>query len=189
MTSMLSRKWWALSLRGAIYVAFGLVALLWPDLTFGLFLFLFGVFAVLDGVISVVAAIRTGRGGARWGALLFEGLVSVAAGIAVLFWPEMSGLVLLYVIGAWAVLTGVLEISAAIRLRREIEGEWILVVNGLLSIVFGILVYLWPAGGVLAIVWLIGLYAILFGVLLILLSLVLRRHLAAAAALAAGEGR
>lgn len=182
MTSMLSAKWWALSLRGAIYVAFGLVALLWPDLTFGVFLFLFGVFAIADGAVSVLGAVRTGRAGSPWMGLLFEGLISAATGVLVLVWPEMSGLILLYVIGAWAVLTGVLEISAAVRLRREIDGEWILVVNGLLSIGFGILVYLWPAGGILAVVWLVGLYAIVFGVLLLLLSLVLRRYAAAASA-------
>lgn len=182
MTSMLSTRWWALSLRGTVYVAFGLVALLWPDLTFGVFLFLFGVFAIADGALSVLGAARTGRAGSPWMGLLFEGLISAATGVLVLVWPEMSGLVLLYVIGAWAVLTGVLEISAAVRLRREIEGEWILVVNGLLSIGFGILVYLWPAGGILAVVWLVGLYAIVFGVLLLLLSLVLRRYAAAASA-------
>ena len=115
--------------------------------------------------------------------MLVEGLIGVAVAGLVLAWPEMSGLALLYVIGAWAVLTGVLEVSAAIRLRREIEGEWILIVNGLLSIAFGVLFYLWPAGGVLAIVWLLGLYAILFGTLLVLLSLVLRRHVAAALAM------
>lgn len=182
MTPLLSRKWWALSLRGTIYVAFGLAALLWPGLTFTVLLFLFGVFALVDGLISVIAAVRTGRAGARWGALLLEGLISAAAGVFVLLWAEMSGLVLLYVIGAWAVLTGVLEIAAAIRLRKEIEGEWILALNGLLSIAFGVLIYLWPAGGVLAIVWMLGLYAIAFGALLLLLSLVLRRHVIAAKA-------
>lgn len=182
MTSMLSRKWWALSVRGVIYVAFGLTALLWPDLTFAVFVFLFGVFALLDGAVSVFAAIGRGRAGTQWGSLLLEGLIGVATGIVVLVWPGMSGLILLYVVGAWAVLTGVLEISAAIRLRREIEGEWILVVNGLLSIGLGALIYLWPAGGVMAIVWMLGLYAIVFGALLLLLSLVLRRYAAAALA-------
>lgn len=176
MTSTLSRRWWALALRGVVYVTFGLTALLWPGLTFGVLLTLFGIFALVDGVVTIVGGVRTGRKGEPWVALLLEGVVSAAVGVLVFVWPAMSALVLLYVIGAWALLTGILEVVAAVRLRREIEGEWLLVLGGILSIAFGVTVFLWPAGGALAIVWVLGAYAVLFGILLLALSLSMRRH-------------
>lgn len=176
MTSTLSRRWWALALRGVIYVIFGLTALLWPGLTFGILLTLFGVFALADGIVTVVGAVRTGRKGEPWIALLLEGGVSAVVGVLVFAWPAMSALVLLYVIGGWALVTGILEVVAAVRLRSEIEGEWLLVLGGALSIVFGVAVFLWPAGGALAIVWVLGIYAVAFGILLLALSVSMWRH-------------
>lgn len=189
MTSSLSRRWWALALRGVVYVIFGLTALLWPGLTFGVLLTLFGLFALVDGIVTVVGAVRTGRKGEPWFALLAEGVVSAAVGVLVFVWPAMSALVLLYVIGAWALLTGILEVAAAIRLRREIEGEWLFVLGGALSIVFGVAVFVWPARGALAIVWVLGAYAVLFGILLLALSASMWRHRPATPGEATPEAR
>ncbi len=176
MSQTLSQRWWVLALRGVVYLIFGLTALLWPGLTFGVLLTLFGIFALVDGVVTLVGAARTGRKGKPWVALLFEGVVSTAVGILVFVWPAMSGMVLLYVIGAWALLTGILEVAAAVRLRREIEGEWLLALSGALSVAFGIAVFVWPASGALAIVWVLGAYAVLFGVLLLAVSVSMWRH-------------
>lgn len=176
MKTALAERWWAMALRGLVYLLFGLMALLWPGLTFGTLLLLFGIFTVLDGGLSVAGAVRAGRRRERWLGLALEGVVSLLVGLAVLFWPDVSALALLYVIGAWAALTGGLEVLAAVRLRREIEGEWLLAANGVLSLLFGIAVFLWPAAGALAIVWLLGVYALLFAALLFGLSWRMRRH-------------
>ncbi len=170
MTSALSRNWWAIALRGLVAVLFGLAAFVWPGLTLLALVFLFGIYALLDGIFSIIAAVNNRAGNNRWWLLLLEGLVGVAAGIIAFIWPGITAFALLYLIAAWAVITGILEIAAAIRLREEIEGEWLLGLGGLLSIVFGILLFIWPGAGALAVTWLIGAYALFFGILLIILG-------------------
>lgn len=178
MTDLLSRSWWSIALRGVVYLLFGLVALLLPDLTFRTLVLLFGIFSLLDGGLALGGAVRAGRGGERWGALALEGVASGGVGVVVLFWPALSSLALLYLIGAWAVLTGSLELAAAVQLRREIEGEWLLALNAVLSVAFGVAVFAWPAAGALAIVWVLGLYALLFSVSSLTLAWRMRRRIA-----------
>ena len=160
----LAKSWWALAMRGVAAIIFGFLTLLLPGVTLAVLILLFGSYAIVEGAVNVIAAVR-GRGEERaWWALLLAGLVSITAGVVTFLRPGLTELALLYVIAAWAVVTGVLEIAAAIRLRRPIRGEVRLGLNGLLSIAFG----------VLTIVWLIGAYAILFGGLLLRLSFRLR---------------
>jgi uncharacterized membrane protein HdeD (DUF308 family) len=174
-TDALAGNWWALALRGVAAIIFGVLAFVLPGVTLAALILLFGGYALVEGVLNVIAAVR-GRGDDQpWWALLLEGLVSIAAGIVAFAVPGLTALALLYVIAAWAIVTGVLEIVAAIRLRRRIAGEAWLVLNGVLSIAFGVLTMLAPGAGALSLVWLIGAYAIVFGALLVGLSLQLRR--------------
>jgi uncharacterized membrane protein HdeD (DUF308 family) len=172
MTTYLSRNWWTLALRGLAAVIFGILAYVWPDVTFTVLVLFFGAYALWDGIFSLIAAFRT-QGERRW-PLLLEGLVGVAAGLFTFIWTEAATLALLFVIGTWAVVTGIFEIIAAIRLRKEIEGEWLLLISGLLSMLFGIAMFIWPAAGLVAVTWLIAAYAVAFGILLIVLGFRLR---------------
>lgn len=174
MFSLLSRHWWVLALRGLLAVIFGVLALAWPSTTVRVLVILFAVYAVIDGLCSFLSALasRPRRGG--WWLLLIEAVAGIAAGILAFFWPQVTALALLYLIAAWAIVTGVLELVAAIRLQRQVEGEWILGLAGVVSIVLGLLLALRPGSGLILMVWFVGAYAILFGVLLIVLSLRLR---------------
>ena len=174
----LTRNWSVLAVRGALAVLFGLLALIWPDITVLALVLLFGAYALVDGVMALYTALfDRGRPGARSvGWLVLEGVAGVVAAIGAVVWPGITALALLYLIAAWALVTGVAEILAAIRLRREIEGEWLMILSGALSILFGILAFLFPGAGALAVVWLIATYAIAFGVVMLILAFRLRRH-------------
>jgi uncharacterized membrane protein HdeD (DUF308 family) len=173
--ALLARNWWAVALRGVAAILFGLLTFLIPGITLAVLIFLFGAYAIVEGIFNVIAAVRGRAGAAPWWALLLEGLVSIGAGVVTFVWPGLTALVLLYVIGAWAVITGVLEIAAAIRLRKAITGEWWLALSGVLSIIFGVLLMIAPAAGALVMVLWIGAYAIVFGAVLIGLAFRLRR--------------
>jgi uncharacterized membrane protein HdeD (DUF308 family) len=171
----LSRAWWIMAVRGLAAVIFGVVALIWPEITLLALVLVFGAYVFVDGVFALIAAVR-GRelaGGSR-GWLVLEGLLGVGAGIVAVLWPDITALALLWVIAFWAVLTGVLEIFAAVRLRRVLNNEWMLVVAGALSIVFGLILIIWPGSGAIGLVWLIGIYAIVFGVVFLVLAFRLR---------------
>jgi uncharacterized membrane protein HdeD (DUF308 family) len=172
MITDLSRNWWTLALRGLAAVIFGILAYVWPDITFTVLVLFFGAYVLWDGIFGLIGAFRT-QSDRRW-PLILEGLVGIAAGLFTFFWPGAATLALLLIIGAWAIITGVFEIIAAIRLRKEIEGEWLMLISGLLSVLFGIALIVWPAAGLVAVTWLIGAYAILFGILLIVLGFRLR---------------
>jgi uncharacterized membrane protein HdeD (DUF308 family) len=171
---ILARNWWALVLRGVLAVIFGILAIVFPGITVEALVILFGAFALVDGVFAIVAAVRAAERKRSWGALVLEGIAGIALGILTFFWPGVTAFALLYLIAAWAFITGVFEIAAAIRLRREITGEFWLGLAGVASIAFALLVVIFPGSGAVAIVWAIGVYAILFGALLIGLGLRLR---------------
>jgi uncharacterized membrane protein HdeD (DUF308 family) len=174
MLVTLARNWWAVALRGALAIIFGVLAFFWPGASLAALVLLFGAYALVDGIFAVIAAFRTADRGGRWGMLAIEGVAGIAAGILAFVWPGITAIVLLYLIAAWAIVTGVLEIAAAIQLRREITNEWLLGLGGLASIVFGVLLLFNPAAGALAVVWLIAAYALVFGVLLVALAFRLR---------------
>jgi uncharacterized membrane protein HdeD (DUF308 family) len=171
MIGVLSRNWWALVVRGIVAVIFGLCAIILPGLTVTALVLLFGAYVLVDGVFMIVAAFAGGeRTRHRW-LLLFEGIVSIIAGILTFAWPGITTLVLLYFIAAWAIITGVAEVMAAVRLRREIANEWLLGLAGIASILFGVFAFIYPRSGALSLIWIIGIYALIFGILLILLGL------------------
>jgi uncharacterized membrane protein HdeD (DUF308 family) len=184
MLETLTRSWWAVALRGVAAVLFGLIALNWPDITLLVMVVAFGAYALVDGVLALGTAIFGDRGTtARRGWLIVEGIAGILIGVLTFVWPSVTTLVLLWLIATWALVTGVLEIVAAVRLRREIHGEWLLALSGVLSVLFGILLLVWPKAGALTMVYVIGGFAVGLGVLLIVLSLRLRRlHRESAAA-------
>ncbi|MDD2694517.1 MAG: HdeD family acid-resistance protein [Anaerolineales bacterium] len=175
MIAILSRNWWALALRGLIAILFGVVTLAWPRLTLAMLVFWFGAYVFLDGVFGVIYAVRTSKQKARWWVYLLEGLAGIAVGVLTFLLPGMTALVLLYFIAAWIIITGFLRIIAAVRLRQVIRGEWLLILSGILAVLYGLLLFAFPAAGSVAIVWLIAAYAIIFGILLLLLALRLRQ--------------
>jgi uncharacterized membrane protein HdeD (DUF308 family) len=162
------------ALRGVAAILFGILALAMPGITLLALVLLFGSYAIIEGILTIVAAVRGRAGHGPWWLLLIEGLVSVAAGIATFALPRLTALVLVYIIGAWAVVTGALEVASAVRLRKEIRNEWWLILSGVLSIVFGALIMFAPGAGALALVLWIGAYSIMFGALLLALGFRLR---------------
>lgn len=174
MLDVLSRHWWTLALRGVFAIVFGIMAFVWPGLTIATLIILFGAYAIADGVFALIAAVRGGSGDyPRW-AVALEGAVSVVAGIIAIVLPGLTALTLLYIIGFWAIVTGVMEIVAAIRLRKEIEGEWMLAGLGALSILYGAIITVFPGAGAIALAWMIGAYSIIFGGLLVALGFLLK---------------
>jgi uncharacterized membrane protein HdeD (DUF308 family) len=178
LRKMLGDNWWLLLLRGIAAIAFGVLAIFWPAITLISLTLLWGAYTLVDGVLAIWAAI-SGRAGAAMGAprwwLAISGVVSILAGIAAFFWPGMTAVILLLFIGVWAVIIGVLTIWGAIQARKEIEGEWVLGLFGLLSIAFGLLVFFQPGAGALSLIWTIAGYSIVSGVLLIMLSFRVRK--------------
>jgi uncharacterized membrane protein HdeD (DUF308 family) len=172
----LAENWWLLLLRGVASIIFGVLAFIWPGLTLVALIFLWGAYAIVDGGIALWAAI-SGRGAEvapRWW-LAIVGIVGLLAGLVAFASPGLTALVLLMFIACWAILIGAMEIWGAIQLRKEIEGEWWLILSGLLSIAFGILLIARPGSGALALVWLIGSFAILHGCMLLALAFRLRQ--------------
>jgi len=174
MFEKISRNWWLFALRGLVAVIFGVVALIRPEQMLQALVLVFGAYALVDGIFTVIAGIASYRYFKRWWAVLLEGVVGIVIGLLTFFWPNITALALLYYIAAWALITGIFEIVAAIQLRRVITGEWALILSGLLSMVFGVLLFVFPAAGAVSMVWMIGVYAILFGITLIILAFRLR---------------
>ena len=174
MLTVLARNWWALALRGLLAVLFGVAAFVWPGITLGALVVLFGAYALVDGVFAIVAAIRAAGREMRWWPLVVEGLVGIGVGVLTFAWPGITALALLYLIAGWAIITGIFEIAAAVRLREVIEGEWLLGLGGVASVLFGVAIALFPGAGALALVWMIGAFAVFFGIVLIGLGLRLR---------------
>ena len=160
--------WWALALRGAIAIVFGLAALLRPGIALEALILLFGAYALVDGVFAIVGIFGGTRGGTpRW-LLLIEGIAGILAGLIAFVLPGLTALLLLYLIAAWAIVTGIFEIATAIRLRNEIRGEWAVIAGGVLSVVFGvILIVVSSFAAILSLIWLIGIYAVAFGIMLL----------------------
>lgn len=173
MTAILEVSWWSWVLRGVVLILFGGLTVAWPEITLAVLIALFGAIMLVDGAFAFMSALLN-RNQEMWGLFLVAGLLSVGVGIATFAWPGATALVLLYLIAAWAVLVGILFVAGGFRLPHGASGKWLLVLNGLVSAVFGIMLFVWPAAGALALTWLIGLYAILFGLLLAALGLKVR---------------
>jgi len=173
----LAENWWLLLLRGVAAIAFGVLAFAWPGITLLVLTYMWGLYAISDGILALWAAIA-GRGGEiapRWW-LAVVGIAGILAGLLTFVWPDMTALVLLMFIASWAIVIGVLQIWGAIRLRKEIEGEWLLALSGVLSVAFGVILFAQPGAGALALVWLIGWFAIFAGCVYIALAFRLKQH-------------
>lgn len=165
MIDMLARHWWAFAIRGVVAIIFGILALIWPGTTFYVLTLLFGVFAMVDGILAFAAAVWRFERRQPGGWLLVEGAVGVIAGILAFIFTGIAALTLLYLIAIWAILTGALEIAAAVELRRALTNEWLLILGGAASVVFGALLFFFPEAGIVTVAWLVGVYAIIFGAL------------------------
>jgi uncharacterized membrane protein HdeD (DUF308 family) len=172
-------NWWLFVLRGVAAVVFGVVSLALPGVSLTALAIVFGIYALVDGVGSIVSAFRHRDDGGHRALHALEGIVAIVAGVISLLLPQVTALALVVLLGIWAIATGAAEVSAAIRLRREITGEWLLGATGVVSIATGFLILLWPNAGAVAIAWLIGVYAIVFGIALIWIGVRLRRMLPA----------
>ena len=157
------RNWWMYLVRGLLAILFGILTLIWPASTTLTLVLLFGAYALMDGTFAVAAGIASYRNFDRWWAVVLEGVAGIVIGMLTFFWPNITALVLLYFIAVWAIATGIFEIAAAIEFRNVVSGEWAMILSGLLSVLFGILLFVFPSAGLVGIVWLIGLYAIAFG--------------------------
>jgi uncharacterized membrane protein HdeD (DUF308 family) len=172
----LGRNWWLVLLRGIAAIVFGLLAWAWPGVTLVTLVLFWGAYALVDGVAALIGGWKTKDAGKPMWTVVLVGLVGIAAGIFTFLQPGVTAIALLILIAVWAIVQGVLEISAAIRLRKEIQNEWLLILCGLLSVAFGVLMILNPGAGAMAVLWLIGAFAVAYGVLLIILSFKLKKH-------------
>jgi uncharacterized membrane protein HdeD (DUF308 family) len=167
-------NWWLLALRGLIAVVFGVLAFIWPGATLLTLVWLFGAFALVNGILSLILAAKTPKGYPKVGSLIFGGLLGILAGLLTFVMPGITALGLLILIATWAIVTGVMELVAAIRLRKIIANEWLLILAGIASVAFGVILLLRPAAGALALIWLIGAWALVFGILLMILAFRMR---------------
>jgi len=176
MLEHLGRNWGWIVLRGVAAILFGILAFVLPGITLAVLVIVWGAYALADGILALVAAYRVRDQGKPFWSLVIVGLLGIAAGIVTFIWPGMTALVLLLFIAAWAVVMGIFQIIAAIRLRKEIQNEWLLGLSGVLSVLFGIIMFAQPGAGALAVIWVIAAYAIVFGVLLVWLGLRLKKR-------------
>jgi uncharacterized membrane protein HdeD (DUF308 family) len=174
-TVELARWWWTFILRGILAIAFGVLAIFAPGLGIAVLVGLFAAWALIDGATNLVAGLRSRGRDRGWWLSILEGIVGIVAGVIALLFPVYAAEALVLIIGVWAIVTGVLEIVAAIRLREQITGELWMGLAGLASILYGVVLFLFPGVGVLSLVWLIGGFAIVFGVFLVALGWRLRR--------------
>ena len=165
------RNWWGLLLRGILAILFGVMAFVTPGLTLLTLALVYGAYALLDGIVSI----WFGASSRAWGLVVF-GLLGVGIGLYTLYVPWGTAIALLYMIGAWAVLRGVFEVVTAIQLRKEIDNEWMLILSGVVSVLFGLLVLIAPGAGALGLVWAIAAYSIVFGISFVALAFRLRKH-------------
>ncbi len=176
MDKTIAKYWWSFLLRGLIALIFGITAFVLPGITLGILVVLLGAFLIADGIITVFSLFFGGLARTRhWRLMLLEGLAGILIGVLTFIWPAITALLIILLVGVWAIVTGILEVAAAISLREFIENEWILGISGFISILFGIVLFLYPRLGGVAVIWVIGAYAVLFGVLLIFLGVKLRK--------------
>jgi uncharacterized membrane protein HdeD (DUF308 family) len=170
---VLARMWWIFILRGLLAILLGIIAFVAPGLAVTTFAVLFGFWMLIDGAAALIHTWQS-RGKGSWWLGLLEGVAGIVVGVLALAWPAITALVLLLLVGSWAIVTGVMEVWAAIRLRAVIQGELFLALSGVISVLFGLFVIIFPGAGIFSVLWLIGIYAILFGLAFVWLGWRLR---------------
>src|SRR5262245_30368741 len=174
MASDLARNWWLLALRGVLGILFGIAAFVWPDATLTTLVIVFGAYVFVDGIFAVAAGIGMRNQLSLWWLTVLEGVAGIALGLLTFRSPDTTALVLVTLIAAWSIVTGIFEIVTALRIRTLIENEWLMILSGVVSIIFGILLIAQPSAGTIAIVWLLGGYALLFGILTLMFAFRMR---------------
>ena len=175
MSTRLARNWWAVALRGVLAILFGIIALLLPGVTIAALVLLFGAYMVVDGIFAIISAVSAARHHERWGLLVFEGIADLIAAVIALLWPLVTVLAFVILMGAWAIVSGVLMLAAAFRLHLE-YGRWLMAFGGVVSVLWGLLLLFWPLAGAVVLTWWMGAYALVFGVTLLVLAFRLRRQ-------------
>jgi uncharacterized membrane protein HdeD (DUF308 family) len=175
MLNQLAYNWWTVGLRGLLAIIVGVIALFFPVVTLVFLIALFGCFALLEGLFLLVAGIRSRKSNQRWWALILQGILGLGAGALAFLAPMATAIALIYLVAVWAVASGVIEIIAAIRLRKAIEGEWLLILDGAVTIIFGLALALAPNVGLLVWMWMIGGFKLASGILLIILAFKLKK--------------
>lgn len=173
MSQALARNWWLVALRGVLALIFGLIAIVLPGVTITALVLLFAAYMLVDGVFAIIAGVRAAQRHERWGLLIFEGVIDFIAGAIAIIWPLITVVVFVYLLAAWAIVTGALAFSAALRLELE-HGRWLLALGGILSFIWGFLLLFWPIAGAVALTWWLGAYALVFGVTMLILAFRLR---------------
>jgi uncharacterized membrane protein HdeD (DUF308 family) len=175
MAAILIGNWWALALRGVTAILFAILAIFWPGITATALVLLFGIYALIDGIFALLAALRERQRHGRSGALLLEGILDILIAILAFAWPQVALVALIYLIALWAIITGVALMAGGIALVR-LGGELLLVVSGLLSVLLGIALFVQPSVGVVVLSWWLGAYALLFGIALLSAAFRIRYH-------------
>jgi len=168
--AQIARNWWVFVFRGVVAILFGVLAFLRPGITLEALVLLFAFWALFDGVLALIGSVGAAEAREPWWPLVLIGLLGIAAGVVTLKWPGITALALLLVIAYWSIFRGILEIVGAVRLRNLIQGEGWFIVGGLASIAFGVLLIIYPGSGLLAVIWLIGIYAVIFGIAQLMLG-------------------
>lgn len=174
MIARLSAHWWLFLIRGILAIALGILMPLFPGAAIYTLAILFGAYAFVDGIVAIAAAVRSNHSDGAWLWLLAEGVLGIIVGVITFFYPGITALWLVYLFAAWALLSGILAVATALRVRQSIANEILMILFGALSIVAGIVIFFVPAAGVIAIAWTIGVYAFLAGIFLIGLAFRLR---------------
>ena len=168
-------KWWIWLVRGIAAIIFGALALLMPGITLEVLILFLAAFLLVDGAFNIFASLSHYKDAKYWWLVLLEGIVSILIGVTTLIWPQITVIALLFLVVFWALVNGIFRIIAAIQLRKHIKGEWLLVFSGVFSVLFGVLLLIWPGRGLLILIWMLGFYAVIFGILFILLAFKVRK--------------
>ena len=169
LSEVLADSWWAVGLRGLLGIAFGLICLLVPSAAILALILLFSAYMLVDGVLAIVSGIKAARNGERWGLLILEGVVDIAAGVIALLWPAITAVAFVILIAVWAIISGALMLTAAFALKVD-HGRWWLALAGIASLIFGIVLLIAPVVGAVVLTWWLGAYAIVFGIFLLVLA-------------------
>jgi len=175
MLETLKSNWWLIVASGVLALVFGAGAFIWPDATLAALVIFYGAYALVEGILAVFAAIKAPQGSDGRGTLAVLGIISAAAGVLTFMYPDITAVALVYIIGAWAILRGIVQIYAAIQLRKEVSNEWLLLLAGVVSAAFGVLLFINPSAGATSLVWIIGFYAVMYGITMLVLAYKLRR--------------
>jgi uncharacterized membrane protein HdeD (DUF308 family) len=176
MSALLARNWWVIALRGALAILFGIIALFLPEATMLALVLLFAAYMLVDGVLAIVAGVRAARRHDRWGWLILEGAIDLIAGGIAVVWPLVTIVAFVWLLAAWAIVSGVILFAASFRLNLA-HGKWLMTLGGAVSVAWGVLLILWPLTGALVLTWWMAGYALFFGGVLLFLAFRLRRRL------------